>query len=62
MSSLEILKLMKAQYDKDVIDRTVYGEELVSSDQLMGERRMIVLVQNLIDKELSKMAEDIYDI
>lgn len=59
MNALDVLKAMKEQYDKDLIDRTVYGPELVSSDQLLGERRMIVTVEKLIEKEVSEMAGDL---
>ena len=56
MNALDVLKVMKEQYDKDLIDRTVYGPELVSSDQLLGERRMIITVEKLIEQEVSEMA------
>lgn len=59
MNALDVLKALKEQYDKDLIDRTVYGPELVSSDQLLGERRMIVTVEKLIEKEVSEMAGDL---
>ena len=59
MNALDVLKAMKEQYNKDLIDRTVYGPELVSSDQLLGERRMIVTVEKLIEKEVSEMAGDL---
>ena len=61
MNALDVLKAMKEQYDKDLIDRTVYGPELVSSDQLLGERRMIVTVEKLIEKEVSEMAGELYE-
>ena len=59
MNALDVLKAMKEQYDKDLIDRTVYGPELVSSDQLLGERRMIVTVEKLIEQEVSEMAGEL---
>lgn len=59
MNALDVLKAMKEQYDKDLIDRTVYGPELVSSDQLLGERRMIITVEKLIEKEVSEMAGEL---
>lgn len=61
MNALDVLKAMKEQYDKDLIDRTVYGPELVSSDQLLGERRMIITVEKLIEKEVSEMAGELYE-
>ncbi len=55
MNALDVLQAMRDQYDKDVIDRTVFGPELVSSDQLLGERRMIITVEKLLEKEITEM-------
>lgn len=55
MNALDVLQAMRDQYDKDVVDRTVYGPELVSSDQLLGERRMIITVEKLLEKEITEM-------
>lgn len=62
MDALQVLTAMKDQYARDVHDKDVYGPDLVSSQQLLGERRMITLVKQLIDNEISKMEEELYDI
>lgn len=58
MEALQILEAMKKQYDDDLTDRAVFGSELVPREQLMGERRMIILVEKLIKAEVDKMVDN----
>lgn len=58
MEALQILEAMKKQYDDDLTDRAIYGSELVPREQLMGERRMIILVEKLIKAEVDKMVDN----
>lgn len=58
MEALQILEAMKKQYDDDLTDRAVFGSELVPREQLMGERRMIILVEKLIKAEIDKMVDN----
>ena len=58
MSDLEILNAMMKQYDEDIMMRTEFGEELVSSEMLKGEKKMIRLISDLIDRNVSLMGEE----
>ena len=55
MSDLEILDAMMKQYDDDIMMRTEFGEELVSSEMLKGEKKLIRLVSELIDRNIRLM-------
>ena len=55
MSDLEILDAMMKQYDDDIMMRTEFGEELVSSEMLKGEKKLIRLVCDLIDRNIKLM-------
>ena len=55
MTDLQILDAMMKQYDDDVMMRTEFGEELVSSEMLKGEKKLIRLVSNLIDRNIKLM-------
>ena len=55
MSDLEILDAMMKQYDDDIMMRTEFGEELVSSEMLKGEKKLIRLVSDLIDRNIRLM-------
>ena len=55
MSDLEILDAMMKQYDDDIMMRTEFGEELVSSEMLKGEKKLIRLVSDLIDRNIKLM-------
>ena len=55
MSDLEILDAMIKQYDNDIMMRTEFGEELVSSEMLKGEKKLIRLVSELIDRNIRLM-------
>lgn len=55
MSDLEILNAMMKQYDDDIMMRTEFGEELVSSEMLKGEKKLIKLVSDLIDRNITLM-------
>ena len=55
MSDLEILDAMIKQYDDDIMMRTEFGEELVSSEMLKGEKKLIRLVSDLIDRNIKLM-------
>ena len=58
MSDLEILDAMMKQYDDDIMMRTEFGEELVSSEMLKGEKKLIRLVSDLIDRNIRLMEEE----
>ena len=58
MSDLEILDAMMRQYDDDIMMRTEFGEELVSSEMLKGEKKLIRLVSDLIDRNIRLMEEE----
>ena len=58
MSDLEILDAMMKQYDDDIMIRTEFGEELVSSEMLKGEKKLIRLVSDLIDRNIRLMEEE----
>lgn len=58
MSDLEILNAMMKQYDDDIMMRTEFGEELVSSEMLKGEKKLIRLVSDLIDRNIRLMEEE----
>lgn len=58
MSDLEILDAMMKQYDDDIMMRTEFGEELVSSEMLKGEKKLIRLVSELIDRNIRLMEEE----
>ena len=58
MSDLEILDAMMKQYDDDIMMRTEFGEELVSSEMLKGEKKLIRLVSDLIDRNIRLMDEE----
>ena len=58
MSDLMVLAAMLKKYDEDLMTRTEFGEEIVSSEMLSGERRMIKLVSDLIDRNVSVMSEE----
>ena len=58
MSDLMVLAAMLKKYDEDLMTRTEFGEEIVSSEMLSGERRMIKLVSDLIDRNVSLMGEE----
>ena len=55
MTDLQVLDAMMKQYDEDLMTRTEFGEEIVSSEMLSGERRMINLVIDLIDRNIKLM-------
>lgn len=55
MSDIEILDAMMKQYDDDIMIRTEFGEELVSSEMLKGEKKLIRLVSDLIDRNIKLM-------
>ena len=55
MSDLKILDAMMKQYDDDIMMRTEFGEELVSSEMLKGEKKLIRLVSDLIDRNIKLM-------
>lgn len=55
MTDLQVLNAMMKQYDEDLMTRTEFGEEIVSSEMLSGERRMINLVIDLIDRNIKLM-------
>lgn len=55
MSDLDILDAMMKQYDDDIMMRTEFGEELVSSEMLKGEKKLIRLVSDLIDRNIKLM-------
>lgn len=58
MSDLEILDAMMKQYDDDIMMRTEFGEELISSEMLKGEKKLIRLVSDLIDRNIRLMEEE----
>lgn len=58
MSDMMVLAAMLKKYDEDLMTRTEFGEEIVSSEMLSGERRMIKLVSDLIDRNISLMEEE----
>ena len=58
MSDLEILDAMMKQYDDDIMMRTEFGEELISSEMLKGEKKLIRLVSDLIDRNIRMMGEE----
>ena len=58
MSDLEILDAMMKQYDDDIMMRTEFGEELVSSEMLKGEKKLIRLVSDLIDRNITLMEDE----
>lgn len=58
MSDLELLNVMIKQYDDDIMMRTEFGEELVSSEMLKGEKKLIRLVSDLIDRNIRLMEEE----
>lgn len=58
MSDLMVLAAMMKQYDEDIMTRTEFGEELVSSEMLKGERKMIRIVSDLIDRNVKLMEEE----
>ena len=55
MSDMMVLAAMLKKYDEDLMTRTEFGEEIVSSEMLSGERRMIKLVSDLIDRNITLM-------
>ena len=55
MSDMMVLAAMLKKYDEDLMTRTEFGEEIVSSEMLSGERRMIILVSDLIDRNITLM-------
>lgn len=55
MTDLQILDAMMKQYDDDIMMRTEFGEELVSSEMLKGEKKLIRLVSDLIDRNIKLM-------
>ena len=55
MSDMMVLAAMIKKYDEDLMTRTIFGEEIVSSEMLSGERRMIKLVSDLIDRNITLM-------
>lgn len=56
MNALELLDLMKKQYKEIEADRSVYGDELVSVEELYGCRRMIRYAEKMIQNEVDEMA------
>lgn len=58
MSDMMVLAAMLKKYDEDLMTRTEFGEEIVSSEMLSGERRMIKLVSDLIDRNITLMEEE----
>lgn len=58
MSDLEILDAMMKQYDDDIMMRTEFGEELMSSEMLKGEKKMIKLVSDLMDRNVKLMEKE----
>lgn len=55
MSDLELLNAMMKQYDEDLMTRTEFGEELISSEMLKGERKLIKMVSDLMDRNITLM-------
>ena len=56
MNALDLLELMKKQYKEIEADRCVYGDELVSIEELYGCRRMIRYAEKMIQQEVDEMA------
>ena len=56
MNALELLELMKKQYRDIEADRIVFGDELVSIEELHGCRRMIRYAEKMVQKEVDEMA------
>ena len=55
MSDLIIFAKMIKQYNDDCALHSEFGEEIVSSEELAGERKMIQLVKRAIDENVEKM-------
>lgn len=56
MNALDLLYLMKEEYKEIEADRSIYGDELVSIEELYGCRRMIRYAEKMIQKEVDEMA------
>ena len=56
MNALDLLYLMKEEYKEIEADRSIYGDELVSIEELYGCRRMIRYAEKIVQKEVDEMA------